>query len=404
MTEPTFTWGARTDVGRVRELNEDSVHAQEGLFVVADGMGGHSGGEVASSVAIGTVTAAGLPDDIDQLIETVRSAHVAILRQAEDEPGLHGMGTTLCAVARLADDRLGLVNVGDSRIYLFADDQLTQVSEDHSLVGELHRAGHLSADEAAVHPQRNIVTRALGIGDDLLVDYWELPARAGDRFLLCSDGLVDEVNDNQIAAAMRRLEDPAEVVEELVRLANEAGGRDNVTVVLVRVDTGADGQTALTLTPQVDDGHRPEPAPPAGSRGTAPLVDGRRSPDADEPTPRADRPRMPRRGLAAAAVSALIVIGGFWLIASYARNNYYVAFDENQQVAIYQGRPGGFLWFDPTFEEAGALLRSGLTDALVSEVDANPEFGSIDEARDYVGGLQERLDAVDAIDPSTGDG
>ena len=151
MTEPTFSWGAKTDVGRVREVNEDSVHAQEGLFVVADGMGGHSGGEVASSVAIETVTAAGPPADIDELIEAVRSAHVAILRQAEgrSRPPRHGHHP-VCAVARLADDRLGLVNVGDSRIYLFADDELTQVSEDHSLVGELHRAGHLSADEAAV--------------------------------------------------------------------------------------------------------------------------------------------------------------------------------------------------------------------------------------------------------------
>lgn len=401
MNAPEFSWGVRTDVGRVRQINEDSVHAQDGLFLVADGMGGHSGGEVASAVAIETVAAVGPPADIDELIEAVRSAHGAILERAADEPELYGMGTTLCAVARLADDRLGLVNVGDSRIYLFADGELTQVSEDHSLVGELYRAGHLSADEAAVHPQRNIVTRALGIGDELLVDYWELPARGGDLFLLCSDGLVDEVADNQIAAVMRRLEDPAEVVDELVRLANESGSRDNVSVLIVRVDAGSDGETALALSPQV---HAPERADQHAGRGTAPLVDARRSEEEDEPTPRRERPRMPKRGLAAAVVTALIVVGAFWLIASYARNNYYVDFAETDQVVIYQGRPGGVLWFDPTLEEASTVFRDGLTDALASEVDGNPEFGSLGEAQEYVAELQARAAEVDAIDPSTGDG
>lgn len=401
MSAPEFSWGVRTDVGRVRQINEDSVHAEDGLFVVADGMGGHSGGEVASAVAIETVAAGGPPTDIDELIEAVRSAHGAILERAADEPELYGMGTTLCAVARLDDDTLGLVNVGDSRIYLFADDHLQQVSEDHSLVGELYRAGHLSEDEAAVHPQRNIVTRALGIGDELLVDYWELPARAGDRFLLCSDGLVDEVSDNQIAAALRRLDDPAEVVDELVRMANESGSRDNVSVLIVRVDTGTDGETTLALSPQID---TPERALNHDGRGTAPLVDARRSEDEDDPRPKRDRPRMPKRGLAAAVASALIVIGAFWLIASYARNNYYVDFADTDQVVIYQGRPGGVLWFDPTLEEASTLFRDALTDALASEVDGNPEFGSLGDAQAYVAELADRAAEVDAIDPSTGDG
>lgn len=401
MAAPEFSWGVRTDVGRVRQVNEDSVHAQDGLFVVADGMGGHSGGEVASSVAIETLVAGGSPPDIDALIDAVRDAHGAILARAADDPDLRGMGTTLCAVARLADDRLGLVNVGDSRIYLFADEKLTQVSEDHSLVGELHRAGHLSADEAAAHPQRNIVTRALGIGDELLVDYWELPARAGDLFLLCSDGLVDEVTDNQIAAVMRRLQDPSEVVDELVRLANESGSRDNVSVLIVRVDAGSDGESALALSPQV---HAPARGDARPGRGTAPLVDARRSEADEQPTPRRERPRMPKRGLAAAVVTALILVGGFWLIASYARNTYYVDLSDSGQVVIYQGRPGGVLWFDPTLEDTTTIVRDTLTDALAAEVEANPEFGSLDDAQQYVTALQERAAAVDAIDPSTGDG
>lgn len=391
MSETRFTWGVRTEIGRVREINQDSVHAQDGLFAVADGMGGHSGGEVASAVAIESLVDQPAPDSIDAFVERVRNAHSAILDRADREPDLYGMGTTLCAIARLGDDTLGLVNVGDSRIYRFADGDLDQVSQDHSLVGDLQRAGHLTAEEAASHPQRNIVTRALGIGDDLLVDYWELPARIGDRYLLCSDGLVDELSDAQISAAMRRLDDPGELVDELVRLANESGSRDNVSVLVLRVDgSEGDGQLPMTLAPRLSTPER-SPEPTVGG-GTERLVDARTETDADTGADVAGEPvRFHRRVLGSAILALLIIVGGFWLIATYARNNYYVGF-EQEQVVIFQGRPGGVLWFDPTVEEGAALVRTSLTPALELEVVANPEFGSLGSAQDYIDGLEDRAE------------
>lgn len=381
-----YTWASRSDVGRVREVNQDSAYASEQLFVVADGMGGHRGGEVASAVAVevmaNNVTTA---LSLAELVQRVKDANSAIMDRAARNAELAGMGTTLCAIAPLRTDSsaeatLGLVNVGDSRIYRFAQEQLEQVSQDHSLVGSLVRDGHLSAAEAAQHPQRNIVTRALGIGDDVEVDYWELPARKGERYILCSDGLVDEVTDNQIAAAMRRLADPGEVADELVRLANDHGARDNVTVLILRVDGGAEGATEPVDQPLGESAPAPatHPAPVAG----------------DDELPYAEPQARPRAGrlrtmLASTAV-LIILAAGLALVGLYARNNYYVAFDQ-EQVVIFQGRPDGVLWFDPTVEEPTAFLRADLSPALALEIEAVPEFETIRDAQNYVEDLRLRV-------------
>ncbi len=390
MSGARFSWGSRSDVGRVREINQDAVHAEDGLFVVADGMGGHRGGEVASAVAVGVFAEqTGEPMTLDALIDRVRDAHEAILDRAEAEPALLGMGTTLCALARLDGDEatLGLVNVGDSRIYRFADGELTQISQDHSFVGNLVRSGQISREQAAHHPQRNIVTRALGVGEDVYVDYWEVPARAGDRYLLCSDGLIDELSDAQIAATMRRLDDPAETVDDLVRQANESGSRDNVTVLVVRVDEGAgEFDDAAAAAPQVSvpEGHPDSADEPAPSGP---------EPDAEE----RQRSRGLRRRSILSIVAVLAIVGaGVWLIGTYARDNYFVGFDQDQ-IVIYQGRPGGVLWFDPTVEEPTPFLRVDLTDALALEVEANPEFDSLQAAQAYVDELEAR--AAPSSDP-----
>ena len=169
------------------------------------------------------------------------------------------MGTTLCALALVQGDgyeALGVVNVGDSRLYILKEGELEQITEDHSLVATLERQGRLTRAEAAVHPQRNIVTRALGIDSKVMVDSWEIAPVSGDRYLLCSDGLFNEIDDNRIAATLRKLADPTEAANELVRLANEAGGRDNITCVVVDVlgDVGepvtSDGQRILSCGPR----------------------------------------------------------------------------------------------------------------------------------------------------------
>jgi len=397
VTNSRFTWAVRSDVGRVREINQDSVHASDGVFVVADGMGGHRGGEVASAVAIEAfVDDPGSPATLAGIVERVRDAHDQVLERAAADPTLSGMGTTLCAVVELevndGPPMLGLVNVGDSRIYMFAEGDLVQLSEDHSLVGDLVRHGRLTPEAAATHPQRNIVTRALGIGEDLLVDYWEQPARVGDRYLLCSDGLVDEVSDSEIEAVLRRLDEPSAAVDELVGLAHESGSRDNVSVLVLRVDDGVPADEAITTDISVS-------SPPTPARGTfLPDLNGELDPSAqsvaDIASPvRRFRPHINRRSVGSAALAMLILLAGLWVVGSYARSNYFVGFDD-QQLVVYQGRPGGVLWFNPTIETQTPFLQSDLTPALVSEVEGNPEFSSITGAEAYVDELESR--AVEA--------
>lgn len=418
------SWGSRTDTGRVRAINQDSVHAQPELFVVADGMGGHQGGEVASAVAVSAMTSEGTPppSNLDELVARVHRANAAVLERAEQEEELAGMGTTLCALAVLEADwrdglHLAMVNVGDSRIYRFADGRLEQVSADHSLVAELVRDGHLTSDEALVHPQRNIVTRALGIVPDVDVDAWEVSARRGERFLLCSDGLVNEVTDAQIAATFRRLDDPAEVVDELVRLAHEGGSRDNVTVVVVQVNAG-DAGPAAAIPGSADARSDAAAAAAVTAAGTStaagadaaalsrggvglregvdpePAIDSGLGYEGDDATQDRRVRRVGRmRAAITVAVIAFVVAAGLVIIGLYARNNYFVSFDEDQ-IVIYQGRPGGVLWFDPTIEVPTPFLRSDLTDALALEIDAIPEFGTLSEAEDYVDDLSGRIESA----------
>lgn len=239
MTAIELRWGLRSDVGQVRQANQDSAMANGTLFVVADGMGGHRGGEVASEIAKLHFETVASVDDAADLAEQVIKANQLIRSRAADDPNLSGMGTTIVALAVLTDDRetmeLACANVGDSRMYRLFGDDFHQMTFDHSLVAELTRAGQLTEEQAARHPQRNVLTRALGVDSDVMVDHWVFPAAAGQRYVLCSDGLVNEVDDSAIEAALREIDDPDGVADTLVRLANEAGGRDNVTVLVVDV-------------------------------------------------------------------------------------------------------------------------------------------------------------------------
>jgi len=188
-----FAWGAASDTGRVRQANEDSYLVVDGLFAVADGMGGHQAGEVASHLALETLHAEFTAAGTDVLVRAVENANHTLVARSTADPELAGMGTTLVAMA-LVDaagrDAIGVVNVGDSRLYLLSDGELAQITEDHSLVATMERQGRLTAAEAAVHPQRNILTRALGIDGAVLVDSWEILPVVGDRYLICSDGLM----------------------------------------------------------------------------------------------------------------------------------------------------------------------------------------------------------------------
>mgnify|MGYP001449048663 FL=1 len=201
--------GGATHVGMVRQNNQDSLlmAPEAEVYGVADGMGGHQGGEVASAMAVELTRANVVARDLDALVAAAAVANRAIFERAGSQPELHGMGTTLVAV-QLVDgpdgDEVGWINVGDSRVYLLRDDRLLQLSHDHSLVEDLVRDGQLTPDEAAVHPQRNIITRALGIDLDVNVDAGSVQPFTGDRFLVCSDGLFNEVSEDQIGRASCR--------------------------------------------------------------------------------------------------------------------------------------------------------------------------------------------------------
>ncbi len=245
---PELRWGAATNPGLVRTENEDTFVAEPMVFAVADGMGGHQAGEVASALAASILRdrlGAGASSE-DAAVAAVTEANAAIYGAARANAAQTGMGTTLTALAVLASEadgepeQLVLLNVGDSRTYRFRGGRLQRVTVDHSYVQELVATGHITMEEARTHPRRNIVTRALGIEPSVRTDMWTLPIVRGDRFVLCSDGLVDEVPDDEIIDLVMSITDPQPLAEALVARANSHGGRDNVTVIIVDVLEGVD--------------------------------------------------------------------------------------------------------------------------------------------------------------------
>jgi PPM family protein phosphatase len=234
---------AGTDVGQVRSGNEDSYLCGRTVFAVADGLGGHQGGEVASAAAVEPLAALdgrefAEPGEAAQaLAAAIREANSAILDRASGDPGLWGMGTTVTAAAVAGDRYLQLVHVGDSRAYLLRDGTLDQLTTDHTVVGELVRRGRLTPEQAAVHPERSILTRAVGLDPRVLVDTPDpLELRPGDQVLLCSDGLTEAVPDSRIAELLAA---GGDACRALIDAANAAGGPDNISVVLVGVEDAA---------------------------------------------------------------------------------------------------------------------------------------------------------------------
>jgi protein phosphatase len=236
----SFSASVRTDRGRVRDHNEDSVLCTERVVAAADGLGGHAAGELASRLAVEQLEPLGARADLtpDDILEAVRAANQAIFAAGESDPDHAGLGTTLCGVALVHLDgaeQCAAFNVGDSRVYGFGEGQLTQISVDHSEVQELQNAGLLDAEEAMHYPRRNIVTRWLGSDTDPVPDVWVFAPVVGARFLVCTDGLTNEVDDEAIAGVLAAHASPDAAVDDLVNRALEAGGRDNVTVAVIDV-------------------------------------------------------------------------------------------------------------------------------------------------------------------------
>ncbi|MDP9341064.1 MAG: Stp1/IreP family PP2C-type Ser/Thr phosphatase [Actinomycetota bacterium] len=228
--------GAATDVGRARERNEDSLLAAPPLYAVADGMGGHRGGNVASALALQVLSRVG-DGSWDRLADQVKEANRAILERAQGDRSLSGMGTTLTA-AFMEGDVIHLAHVGDSRAYLLRDGELHRLTEDHTLVHRMAMEGRITEAEEETHPQRSILIRALGVEEPVEVDEVPVHALAGDRILLCSDGLHSMVPEEDIRRTLEAASDAQEAADHLVELANRAGGLDNITVVVLEFEPG----------------------------------------------------------------------------------------------------------------------------------------------------------------------
>jgi PPM family protein phosphatase len=341
-------YSARSDRGLVRQNNQDSVYAGPRLLALADGMGGHAAGEVASKLVIAALVP--LDDDepgddlLGELAEATAQGNDAITELVAEEPDLDGMGTTLTAVL-FAGSRLGMVHVGDSRAYLFRDGVLTQITRDDTFVQSLIDEGRITEDEAASHPQRSLLLRAL-TGHDVEPALTVREARSGDRYLLCSDGLSGVVSAETLADALT-IPDPQDCSDRLIELALKGGGPDNVTCIVADVVDVDYGEHDPIYGGAAGDGRAdPPPGDSAAARASAATLT-RREPE-PRPAPTASEPARGRQGrgrlrlaLAALVVVAIAAIG---VVAAqlYINSRYYVSTDEDT-VVIYQGVPGSFL-------------------------------------------------------------
>lgn len=450
--------GSATDVGRVRTSNQDVALEDADLYAVADGMGGHVGGEVAARVAVDALRLAFQRNPtVEGLRQAVAEANRAVWRQSQLDTALRGMGTTMTATAlvRATDGSnvVALANVGDSRAYVYSGGEVLQVTSDHSLAEEKVRQGELTEAEAAVHPHRHILTRALGVASDVDVDLWELRLEAGDRLLLCSDGLTNEVSDADIGAVLGEVEDPDEAARTLVQAALEHGGNDNVTVVVVDVVDGADAPPPAVSsdTPVANSGggfgglmgssvamsqgvsghpgrERMGDASgggvtttTGGVKASLPLVGGPsaagpavrgvgagRPPAAgsDVPLTRRDRRLARRRAgiprLVTIRVVAFLVLlvavggAGYWLVRWYAMDDWYVGVNHGH-LAVYHGRPGGFLWYKPKLAFESPVTTTEILPYRLHAVQGDKQETSYSSALSYIANLHAEFVATQQL-------
>ena len=380
----------RTDTGRQRQANEDSYFARPPIFAVADGMGGAQAGEVASRIAAGAFEGTMGPDEAaeQQLEGIAKHANREIHELAQRDSSRAGMGTTLTA-ALLRDDEVALGHVGDSRAYVLRDGDLKRLTKDHSLVEELRRQGRLTDEEAEEHPQRSIITRALGPEPKVNVDTMTFPAKSGDVFLLCSDGLTTMVSDERIKEILGEAKTLRAGVKDLVDEANAGGGRDNITAVAFRLAVeGTEPEEGATLISRT--------AEQAG------LTSERMRQAADRlrgqgPMP---LPHRRRRGLKIAAVIAVIaaVLAGLFLLA---RQVYFLGVDEDGRVALYRGLPYELpLGVDLYSEQLSIGVQASSLSAERQDVVTEHKLRSSDDAHDIIDDISDREGSVPPTPPA----
>lgn len=373
------SFGSRTDIGCLRDHNEDSLVVTPPLFAVADGMGGHAAGEVASEIAVRVLSElAPEHPDVEALGRAIEEANRAVIQAAREGRGRQGMGTTMTA-AMLEGERLVIAQVGDSRAYLLHQGKLQQLTRDHSLMADMIEAGQLTPEEARTHPQRSVITRALGSDAHLHPDIYEINVETGDRLLICSDGLSGMIFDDQIESTLRRVQDPQRCASQLVNEAIAAGGHDNVTVIVADVTGYAEVR-------------------------------------------RKKLARKTKLSIALVLVLfAAIVAGAAWGTQTYLNTAAYLA-NDNGKVAVYRGVPGSvlglsFSHLERTTDVTVADLQPGVAnrlnegirvddmeaaDALVKEYEDEIAARSKNQAEGGNAESGRNADAKDASDAKNG--
>src|SRR5215207_3902117 len=374
----------KTDTGRQRHANEDSYFARAPLFAVADGMGGAQAGEVASRIAAGAFEygAAGEGPAEGRLEEIAQEANREIHKLAQEDSSRAGMGTTLTA-AMLHDDEVALGHVGDSRAYVLRDGELKRLTKDHSLVEELRRQGRLTEEQAEEHPQRSIITRALGPEPDVNVDTMTFPARDGDVFLLCSDGLTTMVSDEEIREILTGSRGLRSAVNKLVDAANRGGGRDNITAVAFRLaDAGAQEEEGATLVSRTA-----EQAGLTGERMRA-ATDRLRG-QGRMPTP--SRRRRALRWAAGLLVVAAVVAGA----VLFVRSIYFLGTDDQGNVAVYRGLPYELpLGVNLYSEQSSIPVQVGTLSEERQRAVTDHDLRGKDDATDFINDIDQREGAA----------
>ncbi|MGX7823719.1 PP2C family protein-serine/threonine phosphatase [Actinokineospora sp. 24-640] len=400
-------YAARSDRGLVRSNNQDSVYAGPRLLSLADGMGGHVAGEVASKVVIAAL--APLDDDepgedlLSQLREAVVAGNSAIAELVAGDPDLDGMGTTLSAIL-FAGNRIGLVHVGDSRVYLRRNGQFSQITHDDTFVQSLIDEGRITEEEAATHPQRSLLLKAL-TGHEVEPSLTVREARAGDRYLLCSDGLSGPVSHETLAEAIQ-IPDPQECADRLIELALKSGGPDNVTVIVADVLDVDYGDNNPIVGGAAGNGQDETPPPDsAASRASALNPPRPQEPRRDPLAPPPADPRLKRRKRVRAVVISVLVLVLLAAAAVAARiwvnNQYFVGEGGSGEVAVFQGVRGSVLGLSLNSQVEGSCAQLPQCDRLF--VDDLEQFGkdevrngsntfdSITAAREFLSGLRHRF-------------
>jgi serine/threonine protein phosphatase PrpC len=362
------SYAARTDVGSVREHNEDSYLAKSPLFVIADGMGGHEAGEVASKIAIDTMDSL-IPKgpNAEELMSAVIEANAAVLRGAEDGTGKPGMGTTLTS-ALIFDHEVIVAQVGDSRAYLLHDNTLHRITRDHSLVADLIEQGRLTEAEARFHPQRSVITRALGSDSQMQPDLYTINVEMGDRLLLCSDGLSSMITDATIETLLVANPEPAQACDALVDEALAAGGLDNVSVIVIDPLGEPPEEAVIDKGDFVEERVVGKPVSKPDSGTPLPVIKKRKRKGRFAPL------------IWAVAFVLILAAAGFGFY-TYAQNSYYLIV-ENGVVNVYRGLPGhiGTLSVSWLEEEASDIDVSKLSPTTQNRLANGISVNSIDEA------------------------